>query len=272
MEVFFHSFSEIKETFPQGWFFCCYTRHNQSLNISSNFLSDISNNSISFPSEIDFNIMPNVHKSDNKFIDNVNSSIEVNSSINKVNNLKNEKLHVHGNILTEHNYFKAIHVKNEIDDHNYAKSAKRFCGKHDERDKREQPNNYSGFNPNFDISALEFPNRGKIIMNKFHNRLNTLRLNQCLVCEESWFHITYNKCGRCKRDNVSPPKFSVGNSMIPAELPKELEELTQTEEMLIARAFPVMNVYCKPRGGQRAYKGHVVTFPSNLPKAPRPCQ
>ena len=46
--------------------------------------------------------------------------------------------------------------------------------------------------------------------------------------------------------------------------------------MLIARAFPVMHVYTKPRGGQRAYKGHVITLPQDvqqladvLPRCPK---
>ena len=52
--------------------------------------------------------------------------------------------------------------------------------------------------------------------------------------------------------------------MIPSPVPKELQDLTQFEEMLIARAFPVMHVYTKPRGGQRAYKGHVITFPQDV--------
>ena len=40
--------------------------------------------------------------------------------------------------------------------------------------------------------------------------------------------------------------------------------MTQFEEMLIARAFPVMHVYTKPRGGQKAYKGHVITLPQDV--------
>lgn len=52
--------------------------------------------------------------------------------------------------------------------------------------------------------------------------------------------------------------------MIPSPIPKELQGLTQFEEMHIARAFPVMHVYTKPRGGQRAYKGHVVTLPLDV--------
>ena len=34
--------------------------------------------------------------------------------------------------------------------------------------------------------------------------------------------------------------------------------------MLIARAVPVMHAYTKPRGGQKAYKGHVITLPQDV--------
>ena len=34
--------------------------------------------------------------------------------------------------------------------------------------------------------------------------------------------------------------------------------------MLIARAFPVIQVYTKPNGGQKAYKGHVLTLPHDV--------
>ena len=64
--------------------------------------------------------------------------------------------------------------------------------------------------------------------------------------------------------------------MIPSSVPKQLQGLTQFEEMLIARAFPVMHVYTKPRGGQKAYKGHVITLPQDvqlladvLPQSPK---
>ena len=52
--------------------------------------------------------------------------------------------------------------------------------------------------------------------------------------------------------------------MIRSPVPKELPNLTQFEEMLFARAFPVMHVYTKPRGGQKAYKGHVITLPQSV--------
>jgi len=52
--------------------------------------------------------------------------------------------------------------------------------------------------------------------------------------------------------------------MIPSQVPSALQGLTQIEEMLISRAFPIMQVYTKPRGGQLSYKGHVITLPNNV--------
>ena len=47
--------------------------------------------------------------------------------------------------------------------------------------------------------------------------------------------------------------------MIPSCVPHELQDLTQIEEMLIARALPIMRVYIKP-GGQRGYSGHCINL------------
>ena len=51
--------------------------------------------------------------------------------------------------------------------------------------------------------------------------------------------------------------------MIPSPAPTELQNLTQVEEMLNARALPLMRVYIKP-GGQRGYSGHCVNLPQNV--------
>ena len=51
--------------------------------------------------------------------------------------------------------------------------------------------------------------------------------------------------------------------MIPSQEPKELQGLTQSEEMLIAHAFPVISVYTK-LGGQKAYKGHCINFSQDI--------
>ena len=51
--------------------------------------------------------------------------------------------------------------------------------------------------------------------------------------------------------------------MIPSPVPPQLQGLTQTEEMLIARALPIMRVYIKP-GGQRGYSGHCINLPQDI--------
>ncbi|CAB3983453.1 ATP-dependent DNA helicase PIF1 [Paramuricea clavata] len=50
---------------------------------------------------------------------------------------------------------------------------------------------------------------------------------------------------------------------IEKDVPTELQNLTQVEEMLIARALPIMRVYIK-LGGQRGYSGHCVNLPQNV--------
>ena len=118
-------------------------------------------------------------------------------------------------------------------------------------------------------------------MKKFHKSLK-FQIYQCSVCHEAWPLKTKPKttvsytCSCCLRDKNIPKKFSTENSMIPSLVPKELQGLTQFEAMLIARAFPVMHVYTKPRGGQRAYRGHVITLPQDvhqladiLPRCPK---
>jgi hypothetical protein len=104
-------------------------------------------------------------------------------------------------------------------------------------------------------------------------------VSQCTVCQEAWplksKPISLSVCLRCARDKKSPKKFSSENSMIPSSVPHELQNFTRIEEMLIARALPIMRVYIKP-GGQRDYSGHCINLPQNfkelatsLPKYPQ---
>ena len=65
---------------------------------------------------------------------------------------------------------------------------------------------------------------------------------------------------RCVRDKNHSKKFSEENNMLPFAAPCQLQGLTQVEEMLIARALPIMRVYVKP-GGQRGYSGHCINLP-----------
>ena len=41
------------------------------------------------------------------------------------------------------------------------------------------------------------------------------------------------------------------------DVPRQLQDLTQVEEMLVARAFAIMPV-CRLKGGQRGFGGYVV--------------
>ena len=70
-------------------------------------------------------------------------------------------------------------------------------------------------------------------------------------------------CANCLRDKQFPKKFSKENYMITSSVPKELQGLTQIEEMLIARALPIMRVFIKP-GGQRGYSGHCINLPQDV--------
>jgi len=57
--------------------------------------------------------------------------------------------------------------------------------------------------------------------------------------------------------------FPAHNDMDPGSVPSCLGGMTQIEEMLTARACPIMTVYRK-HGGQRGYQGHVLNLPQNI--------
>ena len=96
-------------------------------------------------------------------------------------------------------------------------------------------------------------------MNNFHVTQSKWEHRLCIVCHELWptrvclnDETTY-QCTRCKRDKGKPKLYSVENDMYPGDVPICLQGLTQVEEMLIARACPIMCIYRK-HGGQRGYK------------------
>ena len=103
-------------------------------------------------------------------------------------------------------------------------------------------------------------------MAKFHSSINSLEHRQCVTCKEAWptkqgFSLARFECLRCKRDKGNPKLYSQENDMDPGALP--LQGLTDIEEMLIARACPIMCVYRK-HGGQRGYRGHVLNLPQDI--------
>ena len=105
-------------------------------------------------------------------------------------------------------------------------------------------------------------------MSCFHLQQSKWQHRLCSVCHELWPTRVSDKssvymCTRCKRDKGEPKIYSEDNDMNPGNIPDCLVGLTQVEEMLIARACPIMCVYRK-HGGQRGYKGHVVNLPQDI--------
>ena len=96
-------------------------------------------------------------------------------------------------------------------------------------------------------------------------------METCIWCKERWFvmdlkHEIYKACfRRDKGDRKTPFLMSRENGMDPGELPAHLPELTQVEEMIIARCHIQMMVY-RYRGHQYHYSGHCVSFIQNIAK------
>ena len=88
----------------------------------------------------------------------------------------------------------------------------------------------------------------------------TSRYYHRVICKEAWPLSASRQqvfsCSRCKRDRKPCRLYSAENDMDPGSVPAELQGLSEVEELLIARAFPIMSIYRK-HGGQRGYNGHV---------------
>ena len=117
-------------------------------------------------------------------------------------------------------------------------------------------------------SPIHEQTQAKHNIDMFHNS-NIYTVYQCSLCQEAWpinftprLHNQY-QWSRCTNDKGLPKTFSKENDMIPSSVPPQLEGLTRVEEMLIARALPIMRVYIKP-GGQRGYSGHFINLPQNV--------
>ena len=86
------------------------------------------------------------------------------------------------------------------------------------------------------------------------------------ICNECWpnkFNTVPYICSRCQQDKHSPKLYSAENGMDPGSVPPCLQGMTEIEELLIARAYPIMTVYHK-HGGQLGYSGHVLNLPQNI--------
>ena len=119
-------------------------------------------------------------------------------------------------------------------------------------------------------------------INAFHEYLSKQEMETCTRCKERWFHMDLlsGVCGACwKRDRNlqegEPFLFSKENNMDPGVVPGCLRDLTQMEEMIIAKAHCHM-IMKRVRGHQYHYTGHAVcfwqsnvTFMDALPSLPK---
>ena len=104
----------------------------------------------------------------------------------------------------------------------------------------------------------------------FNRAMEQVKMESCGRCKERWFcmDLKSDVCHRCfNRDkgNKTPFLMSAENEMDPGELPAHLPELTQVEEMIIARCHVQMMVH-RYRGHQYHYSGHCVSFMQNTVK------
>ena len=154
----------------------------------------------------------------------------------------------------------------ETDTNRQMRLEKDRLDKKQKRAKKVSQQDYLNMFDNTNNGGIEEQCWAKANINKFDKSVQYI-VSQCTVCQEAWplksKPRTPYMCSRCFRDKKSPKKFSCENSMIPSSVPNELQNLTQIEEMLIARALPIMRVYIKP-GGQRGYSGHCINLPQNV--------
>lgn len=102
--------------------------------------------------------------------------------------------------------------------------------------------------------------------------MEAVRVETCLRCQERGFSMDLKDsiCHRCllrdsdnRKRPVTPFLMSADNHMDPGIVPSHLPELSQVEEMVIARAHVQMLVK-RVRGHQYQYTGHCVTFMQNI--------
>jgi hypothetical protein len=89
-------------------------------------------------------------------------------------------------------------------------------------------------------------------------------------CKEHWFYIdlksdVYHRYFNRDKGNKAPFLISIENEIDLGELPAHLLELTQVEEIIIARSYIQMIVY-RYHSHQYHYLGHCISFIQNTIK------
>ena len=109
------------------------------------------------------------------------------------------------------------------------------------------------------------------LLQAFNRELDSVRMEECVRCRERWFGMDLRSDGVCHRCSLrdkstqTPFLMSADNDMDPGDVPTHLPELTQLEEMVIARCHVQMLIK-RYRGHQYHYSGHCVSFMQNTVK------
>lgn len=101
----------------------------------------------------------------------------------------------------------------------------------------------------------------------FNNALDDLSLEECTSCNECWFDMQIEDgiCHFCRAKPNRQHLYSAANNNDVGSVPAHLPELSEIEEMLIARAHVHIQLR-KIKGQQLKYSGHTVTFMQNTQK------
>jgi hypothetical protein len=106
----------------------------------------------------------------------------------------------------------------------------------------------------------------------FNRAMEDIQMETCQRCQEHGFAMDLKGsiCHRCflrdtdnRKQPVTPFLMSAENHIDPGVVPSYLLELSQVEEMVIARAYVQMLVK-RVRGHQYQYTGHCVAFMQNI--------
>ncbi|KAM4063873.1 ATP-dependent DNA helicase PIF1 [Hirsutella rhossiliensis] len=119
-----------------------------------------------------------------------------------------------------------------------------------------------------DLNAQAISQSDQDLLNLWNDKLDSESREYCSRFKESWFNMVLvnDVCSACRRRDADgkrqphePFLFSEENNLDLGSVPNELPELSQVEEMLIARVHVHIQVF-QYRGQQYKYRGHVINF------------
>ena len=101
---------------------------------------------------------------------------------------------------------------------------------------------------------------------EFVDKIDNIHQLICQFCNEKQFIVSEQidqTCSKCTSQSHRE-KFSADNNMDPGQAVPQLTGLTPVEQLLIAQVNPNMTLMRLPRGGQYAFRGHVLNVPQDV--------